>query len=145
MAKKMYSIYPRTKEAQVDGVSTENGIVNFNGKTVYNTSDEGLVKAVQANHKLDAYAVHDEQLSKAYDSGSWDIIQDSKGTRLKNLHNYTFTATKPKKLTRLDKLKKFIMQRGWTFYFWFWDSVNLNGNKEIGIRFFGVEFLKEYK
>ena len=140
MAKKFWTIYPRTKEAQVQGLQTDKGVVDFGGKTSLNTSDEGLVKAVNEQHKSNAYAVHDEQLSKAYDSGSWDVIQDNKGVRVKNLHNYTFTVTKPKKSTRLEEFKKWLSRKGLSNYFWFWD-IEHNGKHETGVRILGKEFL----
>lgn len=143
MAKKYFSIYPRTKEAQVYGIQTQNGAVNFGGKTVFNTSDAGLVEAIKEQHKKDAYVIHDEQLSKAYDSGNWDVVQSQGTTSLKTLHNYTFTQSKPNPLTLTDRLKRFITRRGLTSYFWIWDVVNANKKREVGIRLFGVEFVKE--
>ena len=139
MAKKYWSIYARSKEAMTQGIQTSKGTLNFGGKTMVNTSDERLVKEIGEKHKTEAYAVHDEQLSKAKDSGSWDVISDSKGTRVKNLHNYTFSATKPKPKTYLDKLKAIIIRYSLSNYLWFWE-VEHKGVKEKGIRFFGKEF-----
>jgi hypothetical protein len=142
MPKKWYSVHARTKEAQLYGIDTAEGHVNFNNKSTFNTSDERVVKALEA-HKKDAYTHHDEQLSKAYDSGSWDVIDDHRGTRVKNLHNYTFTVTKIKPPTRWEKIKKFLLSHRLSWFLWYWNTINPNYKREVGIRFLGVEYVKE--
>ncbi len=157
MPKKWWTVHARTKAAQMNGVDTAEGHVNFANKGVFNTSDERVVKALEA-HKSDAYAVYDEQLTKAYESQSWDVIDDHKGVRVKNLHNYTFGSDDTFEARRTDKdlpiakiatpnknkwadfLIKFRLSR----FFWFWDTINPKYKREIGVRVFGVEFKKVF-
>ena len=143
MSKKWYSVHARTKEAQLYGIDTAEGHIDFKNKSTFNTSDERVVKALAA-HKTDAYAVHDEQLSKAYDSGSWDLKETSNGMTVKNLHNYTFTVTKPKPPTRWDKIKKFLVGKRLSWFFWYWNTINPKYKREIGFRLFGVEYVKVF-
>lgn len=140
MAKKHWAIYPRTKEAMTQGIKLAKGSLRFGTQTVINTTDEKLVREIEEQHKGEAYAVKDEQLARARDSESYDIIQDSKGARIKNLHNYTFTATKPKPKGWPDKIKRFIIDHQLSNWFWFWD-VEHNGKREKGVRLLGREFV----
>jgi hypothetical protein len=144
MPKKWWSIHARTKEAQQFGIDTEEGHVNFGGKSVFNTSNEKIVKAIEA-HKDSAFSFYDEQLTKAYDSGSWDVKENDGGTSVKMLHNYTFSVSKPKPLTRWEKIKKFLAGKNLYWFFWYWNTINPKKNREIGVRIFGVEFVKEFK
>jgi hypothetical protein len=87
MTKKVYTIYPRTKDAQENGLLTSKGRrVSFKGKTMINTTSKELVEEVEAQ-PLEAYAVHDEQFTKARASGQWDVTPAGK---LKLTHNYFF-------------------------------------------------------
>lgn len=89
MTKKVYTIYPRTREAQENGLVTSKGKrISFKGKTMINTTNKALVEEVQAQ-PLEAYAVHDEQFTKARASESYDITP--RGT-LKLTHKYFFGA-----------------------------------------------------
>ena len=134
MAKKVWTIYPRTKAAQTNGIQTEKGLVTFEGRSSFNTTNEKVVKAINEQHRGEAYTVHDETLSKAMDSGSWDIVKGKKGDYVKSLHNYTFTVPKPKPPAWFDKLKSYLTRHRLTFYLWFWDV-----DTEKGIRIFGKE------
>lgn len=172
MPKKWWSIHARTKEAQVHGIDTAEGHINFGNKGVFNTSDEKVVKAIEA-HKSEAYSFHDEQLTKAYDSQSWDVVETKNGVALKTLHNYKFGSTPsyssaweefekrrkdkkdaaagwkdlesfPVSLPKEDKVKKFFVNKKLSWFFWYWDTINPRYKREIGVRIFGVEFKKEF-
>lgn len=146
MPKKFFSIYPRTKEAMTHGLQTSRGLFDFGGKTIINTSNEKLAREMEEKYGQrqggQVMVVHDEKLSKAKDSGSWDIIKTKRGDVVKNLHNYTFTANKPKPPTLIDNLKKIFNGKGWYWFFWCWDTMNPQYKREIGVRFFGMEFKK---
>lgn len=96
MPKKYYSIYARTKEAVVTGLPLSGGkSLEFNGKSVIQTANASLAKEVQEKYGDkkggSAFVVHDEQLSRAKASGSWDIVRTPKGDdTVKTLHNYHF-------------------------------------------------------
>lgn len=171
MPKKWWSIHARTKDAQLHGIDTAEGHVSFGGKGVFNTSDERVVKAIEA-HKADAFSFHDEQLTKAYDSQSWDVVETKDGAKVKTLHNYKFGSTSsfadaweefekrrkdkprtaldeqppvefPIALPKVDKWKKFLTEKKLSWFFWYWDTINPKYKREIGFRFFGMEFKKE--
>lgn len=95
MAKKIYSIYPRTKRAMVRGLATDKGGFDFKGRSVVNTSNESLAKEIQEKYGQrdggEVMVVHDEQLSKAKDSGTWDVKTGRNGgVTLKVTHKYFF-------------------------------------------------------
>ncbi len=98
MPKKHFSIYPRTKEAMLNGLSLDRGTLDFKGKTIINTSDASLAREVQEKYGDkkggSTFVVHDEQLSRAKDSGTWDIVRTPRGDDVvKTLHNYKFGAS----------------------------------------------------
>ena len=132
----------------LDGLDVEKGHIDFRGRTVINTSNESLAREIDEKHgkkgSAAAYVVHDEQLSKARTSESYDIVHGKRGPYVHAVHNYTFTMIKPKPLTIADKVKRFISGRGLFWFFWYWDTINPKYNREIGVRIFGLEFKKEF-
>ena len=95
MSKKIYSIYPRTKQAAIRGLATEKGGIEFKGRSVINTSNEKLAKEIEERYGQkrggEAFVVHDEQLSRAKDSGTWDIVKKrGGGVAVKTTHRYFF-------------------------------------------------------
>src|SRR5258706_3651299 len=89
-SKKVYTIYPRTKDAQQNGIVTSKGKrISFKGKTLLNTQSKELYEEIQAQPDQ-AYAVHDEQFTKAKASESWDITPKH---TLKLTHKFFFGAS----------------------------------------------------
>jgi len=95
MPKKMYSIYPRTKRAAVRGLATDKGGLDFNGRSVINTSNEKLAKEIEEKYGQkqggEVFVTHDEQLSQAKASGTWDIVPQKRGgIAVKRTHRFFF-------------------------------------------------------
>lgn len=159
MSKKIFSIYPRTKDAQVMGLKTEKGRLDFGGKTVINTSNASLAREIEDKYGAkvggSAMVVHDEQLSNAKDSGSWDIVKTARGDAVKNLHNYTFGAESGtyaenyerifrSKPTKIDEAQKVIAKNHLSHFVWVWNTHDDHGEWEFGFRLFGFEFKHKY-
>lgn len=163
MPKKWWSVHARTKEAQLYGIDTPEGRIDFKGKGMFNTSDERIVRALEANKK-DAYTVHDEQLSRAYDSGQWDVLDTKRGPVVKTTHRYQFGPSasfssaweefekrrtdklaEPLRLSldETPKLKKFLVEKKLANLFWYWDAINPEGRREKGVRVLGLEFIRK--
>jgi hypothetical protein len=160
MAKKVFSIHARTKDAMKNGLKTDRGVFDFGGKTVVNTSNASLAKELQDKYGSrqggDVIVSHDEQLSKALDSGSWDIKNGSSGVSVKTLHNYTFGASngaysenyerifRKVERSRMEKVQDFLLRHRLASLAWVWNA-ELDGKWEFGVRLFGwLEFKRSY-
>lgn len=146
MPKKFFSIYPRTKGAMLHGLKTDKGMFDFAGKTVINTSNASLVREIEEKYggkRGSVDIVHDEQLSKAQDSGAWDIVKTKKGDALKTLHAYQFTVIKPPPPDFIERTRKFILKHGLNPYVWLWDIRNKKNKRVVGFRVFGFEYSRE--
>lgn len=135
MPKKHFSIYARTKEAMLNGLQTERGLFDFRGKSSVNTTNASLVRELEEKYPDQVYSVHDETLSKARDSGSYDIVKTKDGDRVHSLHNYTFSVSKPAPLNAAQKIQKWLTKNGLNGYVWVWDYVGIKDHcRHVGIR-----------
>lgn len=92
--KKKFIIMPREKETVLNGISTERGHRDFNGKTYMHIDDPGEARDIDLkygkNGTQEVFVAEDQQYARALEGESWEVQSSLKGDNVKLLHNYTF-------------------------------------------------------
>lgn len=113
MAKKTHRVYVRDQKAQLDGLETSKGKINFGMQSAVYV-DKDTAEEVDARYGLESpgnsvFVSKDEQYERALNGEKWDIIPDKKnGDWVKTLHKYKFAGVDTSHFTRpfQGKIKK---------------------------------------
>lgn len=93
--KKTHRVYARDQKAQLDGLETSRGKINFGTKTAVYV-DKETAEEVDARYGMKSFdesviVAKDEQYERALNGEKWDIIPDKKnGDWVKTLHKWQF-------------------------------------------------------
>ena len=95
MGRKTHRIYARDQKAQLDGLETSRGKIDFGLKTAVYV-DKETAEEVDARYGLKSetesvIVAKDEQYDRALNGEGWEIVHDKRGDWVKTIHNYTFS------------------------------------------------------